>query len=149
MKLFSFSFFFRAYSLCCWCWVTKSCLTLLWSHALSSSGLLCPWDFLGKNTGVGCCFLLQGNFPTQGSDLWLLHWQANLLPLAIIISPKMRRMRRASTLTLWDFFRVSSAASSLTLAKITSTLPKHFNCPVIPHIRFDGMNLVHTKPSSP
>ena len=27
----------------------------------------CPWDFLGKNTGVGCCFLLQGIFPTQGS----------------------------------------------------------------------------------
>ena len=25
-----------------------------------------PWDFPGKNTGVGCCFLLQGIFPTQG-----------------------------------------------------------------------------------
>ena len=22
--------------------------------------LLCPWDFLGKSTGVGCHFLLQG-----------------------------------------------------------------------------------------
>ena len=27
--------------------------------------LLCPWDFLGKNTGVGCHFLLRGIFPTQ------------------------------------------------------------------------------------
>ena len=27
-------------------------------------GLLCPWDFPGKNTGVGCHFLLQGTFPT-------------------------------------------------------------------------------------
>ena len=25
-----------------------------------------PWDFPGKNTGVGCHFLLQENFPTQG-----------------------------------------------------------------------------------
>ena len=35
--------------------------------------LLCPWDFPGKNTGVGCCFLLQGVFPTRGSNLGLLH----------------------------------------------------------------------------
>ena len=29
--------------------------------------LHCPWDFLGKNIGVGCHFLLQGIFLTQGS----------------------------------------------------------------------------------
>ena len=34
--------------------------------------LLCPWDFPGKNTGVGCHFLLQGIFPTQGSNFGLL-----------------------------------------------------------------------------
>ena len=28
---------------------------------------LCPWDSPGKNTGVGCHFLLQGILPTQGS----------------------------------------------------------------------------------
>ena len=28
----------------------------------------CPWGFLGKNTGVGCHFLLQGIFLTQGSN---------------------------------------------------------------------------------
>ena len=27
-----------------------------------------PWDFPGKNTGVGCRFLLQGIFTTQGSN---------------------------------------------------------------------------------
>ena len=27
---------------------------------------LCPWDFPGKNTGVGCHFLLPGIFLTQG-----------------------------------------------------------------------------------
>ena len=44
-------------------------------HGLYPSRLLCPWDFPGKNTGVGCYFLLQGIFPTQGSNLCLLHWQ--------------------------------------------------------------------------
>ena len=30
--------------------------------------LLCPWNSPGKNTGVGCQALLQGIFPTQGSN---------------------------------------------------------------------------------
>jgi len=30
--------------------------------------LLCPWDSPGKNTGMGGHFLLQGIFPTQGSN---------------------------------------------------------------------------------
>ena len=30
--------------------------------------LLCPWDFPGTSTGVGCHFLLQGVFPTHGLD---------------------------------------------------------------------------------
>ena len=41
--------------------------------------LLCPWDFPGKNTGVGCHFFLQGIFPDQGSNPSLLHWQAVFL----------------------------------------------------------------------
>ena len=32
---------------------------------LSQESLFYTWDFLGKNTGVGCHFLLQGIFPTQ------------------------------------------------------------------------------------
>ena len=31
--------------------------------------LLCPWDFPGRNTGVGCYFLLQGIFPAPGVEL--------------------------------------------------------------------------------
>ena len=34
--------------------------------------LLCPTDFPGKNTGVGSHSLLQGIFPTQGSNPGLL-----------------------------------------------------------------------------
>ena len=35
------------------------------SATLWTARLLCPWDFPGKNTGVGCYFLFQGFFPTQ------------------------------------------------------------------------------------
>ena len=31
------------------------------------------WDSPGKNTGVGCYALLQGIFPTQGSNPGLWH----------------------------------------------------------------------------
>ena len=44
------------------------------------SRLLCPWNSLGKNTGVGCHFLLQGTLPTKALNLHLLcllHWQAH------------------------------------------------------------------------
>ena len=34
---------------------------------------LCPWDSPGKNTAVGCQFLLQGIFLTQESNLGLPH----------------------------------------------------------------------------
>ena len=49
-------------------------VTLPWTEPAK---LLSPWDFPGKNTGVGCLFLLQGIFPTQGSKLHLLLSQEN------------------------------------------------------------------------
>ena len=52
--------------------------------------LLSPWDFPGKNTGKGCHFLLQGIFPTQGSNphlLQSLHWRAESLLLSGLGSP--------------------------------------------------------------
>ena len=67
------------------CLVTKSCATLLQLHGPEPARLLCPWDFPCKNIGVGCHFLLQGIFPTQGSNpclLCLLHWQADSSPLS-------------------------------------------------------------------
>ena len=54
--------------------VTKLCLTLLQPHELKSARPLCPWDFSGKNTGVGHRFLLQGIFLTQ-------RWNPDLLCL--------------------------------------------------------------------
>ena len=54
--------------------------------------LLCPWNFPGKNTRLGCHFLLQGIFLTQGLNLYLLcllHWQADSLPLRHLRSPAL------------------------------------------------------------
>ena len=50
----------------------KSCLTHAtpWTVACQ---LLCPWDSSGKNTAVGCHFLLQGIFLTQESNSVLQH----------------------------------------------------------------------------
>ena len=42
-------------------------------HGLQPARLLSLWDFPGKNTRVGCHFLLQGIFLTQGFNLCLLH----------------------------------------------------------------------------
>ena len=44
--------------------------------------LLRPWDSPGKNTGVGCRFLLQEIFPTQGSNPGLPHCRQMLYHLS-------------------------------------------------------------------
>ena len=56
-------------------------------YGLWPTRLLCPWDSSGKNTGVGCHFLLQDVFPTQGLNLPLLHYQVDSLPLSHLERP--------------------------------------------------------------
>ena len=61
---------------CCCCFlVAQLCLTLLWPCGLQPTRLNHPWNFPGKNTGMGCHFLLQGIFPTQGLNPGLLHFR--------------------------------------------------------------------------
>ena len=43
---------------------------------------ICPWHSPGKNTGMGCHFLLKGVFPIQGSNLSPLRWQEDSWPLS-------------------------------------------------------------------
>ena len=54
----------------------------LQSHGHWPTRLCCPWDFPCKNTGEGCHFLLQGFFPTQGSNPGLLHSRQTLYHLS-------------------------------------------------------------------
>ena len=52
----------------------------LWPYGLWTARLLCPWNSLSKNTGVGRHPLLQGIFLNQGSNLGLLHCRPIILP---------------------------------------------------------------------
>ena len=56
-------------------------------RGLYPTKLLCPQDSPGQNTGVGYHFLLQGIFPTQGSNLGFPHWRQMLYPLSHQGSP--------------------------------------------------------------
>ena len=49
-------------------YVVPNSLATLWTVA---ARLFCPWGFPGKNPEVGCHFLLQGIFLTQGLNLHL------------------------------------------------------------------------------
>ena len=68
-----FSFIWLSYKLSCCCVCACSVAQIVFNDlrpcGLQSTRLLCPWNFPGKNTGVGCHFLLQGIFPTQGLNL--------------------------------------------------------------------------------
>ena len=68
--------------------VTQSCSTLC-KLRLQPIRLLCSSNFPGKNTGVCCHFLLQGIFPTQGSNPGLLHCKQILYRLSHLGSPTL------------------------------------------------------------
>ena len=52
------------------------------SDSLRPHGLYSPWNSPGQNTGVGSRSLLQGIFPTQGSNPGLPHCQRILYQLS-------------------------------------------------------------------
>ena len=57
-------------------------------------------DSSGKNTAVGCHALLQGIFPTQGSNVGLLHCRQILYQLSHQGSPGKTPKNSAHTLDL-------------------------------------------------
>ena len=74
------------------CVCAQLCPTLFDSMDCSPSDSS-PWDSPGKNTGLGCHFLLQGIFLMQGSNpclLHLLHWEENSLPLSYLGSTTLK-----------------------------------------------------------
>ena len=54
----------------------------LWPYELEPGRLLCPWHSPGKTTRVASQSLLLGIFPTQGSNLGLLHFRQILYQLS-------------------------------------------------------------------
>ena len=79
-----------------------NCVQLLWPHGIQPTKVLCSWDFPDKNNGVGCHFLLQGIFRSQGSNPGLLHcrWSPALLVDSLLTEPpgknKAKVLRKAT-----------------------------------------------------
>ena len=71
--------------------VTQSCLTL--SDPMDYSS----WDSPGQNTGVGSFSLLQGIFPTQGSNPGLSHYRWILYHLSYEGSPSPSPTKKEKT----------------------------------------------------
>ena len=71
----------------CMCTSRAQLFATPWTVACTK--LLHPWDFLSKSTVVGCYFLLQGIFPTQGSNPGLPHCRQTLYHLSHQGSPRI------------------------------------------------------------
>ncbi|CAI9174323.1 unnamed protein product [Rangifer tarandus platyrhynchus] len=72
------------------------------SDSLRPHGLYRPWNSQAQNTGVDSCSLLQGIFPTQGSNPGLLHCMQILCQLSHKGSPRILE---------WVAYPVSSGSS--------------------------------------
>ena len=87
-------------------------------HGWYPTRLLCPCNSPGKNTGMGCHFLLQGTFLTQGLNLGLLHCrqflyhlnhQVSFMLLIFYHNRKMNHMHHHQVgfiLETWRWFNI-------------------------------------------
>ena len=55
------------------------------SDSLGSHGLYSPWNAPGQNTGAGSLSLLQGIFPTQGSNPGHPHCSQSVFPCLVLL----------------------------------------------------------------
>ena len=75
-----------------WCppWTESECESCsVVSDSLQPHGLCSPWNSPGQNTAVGSCSLLQGTFPTQGSNPVHQHCRWILYQLSQKGSPRI------------------------------------------------------------
>ena len=75
-------------TICIWHW-KRQWKSLSPVGLFATSWLHSPWNSPGQNTGVGSLSLLQGIFPTQGSNPGLLHCRWILYQLSHKGSPKI------------------------------------------------------------
>ena len=58
---------------CCCCQVASVVSDSVRPHRRQPTRLPRPWDSPGKNTGVGCHFLLQNQWQSRNIYLWMIH----------------------------------------------------------------------------
>ena len=83
----------------CCCLIAKSCLTLSLPNGLQPVRILCRWDFPGKNTGMGCHFLLQGSnshllHQSIGGQVGLYHWATRETLTPIRMTTERRKKKK-------------------------------------------------------
>ena len=78
-------------------------------HGLQPTRLLRPWDSPGKNTGVGCHFLLQNTLERINSRIpeaeeWISEPEDQIVAITSEEKNKVKRMKRTedSFRDLWD-----------------------------------------------
>ena len=122
------------------CVCAEALIVSLPARALQPARLLCPCDFPGKTTGVGCHFLFQGIFPTQGSNPGLLHCRQILLPteqLGIKIAPNQKQPQGPSPVNrhtkMWYIHITEYSVSSVQFSRsvMSNSLRPHES----PHAR--------------
>ena len=86
-----------------WKWSHLVMYDSLWPHGLQSTRLIGPWDSPGKNTGMGCHFLLQRIFPTEGSNLGIPHCKQILYLLSHQGSPSIPQFTKVVCVCLSNF----------------------------------------------
>ena len=101
----------------------QSCTNSLWPHRLQPARLLCPRDFPGKNTGVGCHAFLLGIFPTQ-----------DLNPFLFMSAALAGRF--FTTSTTWEARTTLTDLSGEEIKKSSFSFPaSHFRFGSVPHTR--------------
>ena len=102
----------------------------------------CPWNSPGKNTGVGCHFLLQRFFPTQGLNLCLLlhrqvlyHWAIWEVPFNFATC-KIAKIIASSEDTVQKGDRITS-----------ENAVRLFEVGIVIHIHFPAFSLVFALPA--
>ena len=103
---------------CVLCLVAQLCLTLCDHMNCSLPCSSVHGDLPGKNTGVGCHALLQGIFPTQGSNPGLPHCTADSLPVELPELPQLNncvlRTSQVQSLVLEDTHTATSVTWTTT-----------------------------------
>ena len=106
----------------------ESCSVM--SDSLPPHGVYCPWNSPGQNTGVGSLSLLQGIFPTQGSNPGLLHCTPLLYHLnhrVALCDQGLILKKKALLKPIWEFGLLSISCARLLLWHLTITL--YFSLP--------------------
>ena len=89
------------------------------SDSLQPHRLYSPWNFPGQNPGVGSLSLLQGIFPTQGSNLGLPHCRWILYQLSHQGSPVFIRVLQIQrcNVEIWPIMYTREAGSVVSMQR--------------------------------